>query len=85
MEVATRGRVESAGDFPGENNFRAFFVGMRRQRGGKEGLGVGMEWLVTQSETFRDFDNLPKVHDSNTVANMGHSGQVMADEQIADA
>jgi hypothetical protein len=43
-----------------------------------------VERLGTQFEAVGELDDLPKIHDGDTVANMSDCGQIMADEEIAD-
>jgi hypothetical protein len=57
---------------------------MRRQGCGKESLSVGVERMCAQLETVGELDNLPEIHDRDTVADMGHRREVVANEQIAD-
>ena len=55
---------------------------MRRQGGGKQGLRIRVQGMGTQFEAVGKFDDLAEVHDGNTVADVGHSGQIMTDEEI---
>ena len=84
MEAAARGRVERAWDFATDGQLFVPFVRMRRQSCGKQSLRVRVERLGAQFEAVGELDDLPKIHDGDTVADMGYRGQIMADEEIAD-
>ena len=60
-------------------------VGMGRQRGGEERLGVRVHRAGAQLVALRRLDDLAQVHHRDAVADVGDGGQVVADEQIAHA
>lgn len=48
MEPATRGRIERAWNLTGDDDLFSLFIRVRRQRRGKECLGIGMQRLMAQ-------------------------------------
>ena len=51
----------------------------------KQSLGVGVTRISEQFTLIGDFDNAPKVHHGNTVADMGHHREVVCNEEIGQA
>ena len=60
-------------------------VGVRRQRRGKQRLGIRVQRMRAELEAVGELDELAEIHDRDAVADMRHGGQIVADEQVADA
>src|ERR1043166_4542621 len=84
METAARRRRQGARDLALDRDALALVVGMRRQRRGKQRLGIRMQRLVAQLERVGQFDDLPAIHHRDAPADMSDRRKIMADEQIAD-
>jgi hypothetical protein len=78
VKATASGRIEGARDLASEGQLLTLFVGMRRQGGGKQGLCIRVQGMGTQFEAVGKFDDLAEVHDSNTVPDGRHGGQIMA-------
>src|SRR5262252_821927 len=85
VKTAARRRGEGARDLAGYNQTLVLFVRVCRQGGCKQGLRIGVERLSAEFERVREFDDLPQIHDRDAVADMRDRGEVVTDEQIADA
>src|SRR6266511_3994156 len=85
VKAAAGGRIQGAGDLAGDDDFLPLFVWMRGQGGGEEGLAIRMQWFVSQLVARAHLDDLAKVHDGDVGAEMQHRGEVVGDEQVAQA
>ena len=58
---------------------------MRRQCGSKQCLCVWVQRVRAELAAFRYLNKLTKIHHRNAMTDMGHGGEIMADEQVTDA
>src|SRR6266446_8415097 len=84
VEAAARGRIERARYLAAYGQLLVPVVRVRGQGSGKEGLGIGVERLGAELKAVGELDDLAEIHDRDPMADMGHGGQVMADEEITD-
>ena len=85
MKAAARRRVQWTGNLTGKDHFFALLIGVRRQGRREEALAVGMEWFHPQLFAGGEFDNFAEIHHRHRRTQMQDGGQVMRNEQIADA
>ena len=83
-EGAAWGAVEHGGDFAGEGGF-AGSVGVGAGDGVEEGLGVGVLGVGVEGLAGGDFDDGAGVHDGDVVGHGADDGEVVGDEEVAEA
>lgn len=86
METAPLRRVDGTRHIANEDNTLAlvFNRGVGDGDGREQGFGVWMQGVGVKRIAIRQFDDLAKVHNGNTVGNVPHDGKVMRDKKIGE-
>jgi hypothetical protein len=83
-EAAMLGGIDGAGRFAAENNALTAItrIGLRIGDGGQERLGIGVERATEELVVGGDLDELTEVHHADTIGDVAHNGEVVADEEV---
>ena len=85
VEVTACRRIDRGGDFASENLLLPMPVRIRDRYRVEQGLGIRMPRPAVQVCRRGDFDNSPKVHDRDSVADMFDDTQIMRNEEVSQA
>src|SRR5215510_15721884 len=85
VEVTTAGGIERTWHFAGQNHLRMYVIGMGRERIAQQHLGVRMQRVRIEFGAGSGLDQLAEVHDANLLTDILHDGQIVGDEQVAEA
>ena len=85
MQPTPRRNIRRRRHIIAQQHFLALDVGMVRQSGGKERLGVGMQRAREELLGFRKLHHAAQIHHADHVAHVAHGAQMMGDEEIAVA
>src|SRR5258708_1413091 len=83
MEVTARRRIDGARHIAFKDNTLAVYLNrrIRHRNGGKQCLGVRMQWCLIELFALGEFHYTPQVHDGHTIANMLHHREVVGHEE----